>query len=431
MLSVERPPNPPPRVVIIGGGFGGLYAARALRRASVEVTLIDRKNHHVFQPLLYQVATAALNPSDIARPIRRILRQQDNVQVVLDEVVSVQTDEKKVLTRGGEFEYDFLIVSAGVTHAYFGREEWRPFAPGLKTIEDALEIRRRILIAYEEAEKETELEAQKAWLTFVIVGAGPTGVELAGALAEISRHALAREFRHFDPRAARVILVEGLSRVLPTFDQRTSASAERQLRRLGVEVLTGTPVSEVNDKGVSLGEERIPARTVLWAAGVIASPIAKSLKIPLDKAGRVLVDEDLTIPGRDEVFVIGDLAALKQDGKPIPGVAQAAMQEAAHTASNIERAITGLPLEPFRYRDKGMLAAIGRAAAVADLPRLKLSGFIAWIAWLVIHIYFLIGFRNRLLVLFEWAWAYITYERGARLITDPEVVTRKQRAPER
>jgi NADH dehydrogenase len=414
MLSAERAR---PHVVIIGGGFGGLYAARTLRNAPVRITLIDRRNHHLFQPLLYQVATAALNPSDIARPIRRILRGQRNVTVILDEARKIDVSGRRVVLDDSEIDYDYLIVATGVTHAYFGHDEWALHAPGLKSIEDALDIRRRILLAYEEAEKEADDEARRALLTFAIVGGGPTGVELAGALAEISRHALAEDFRNIDPTQAGILLIEGLSRILPTFSPEMSDQAVRQLARLGVEVLTGKQVTEITADGVSIGGQFIPAKTVLWAAGVSASPLAQSLGVPLDRAGRVEVRDDLTIPGDEHVFVIGDLAAFVQDGNPVPGIAPAAMQEASHVADNIVRAIRGLPHNSFRFRNKGMLVAIGRAAAVADLPRIKLSGFVAWVAWLTIHIYFLIGFRNRLLVMFEWAWAYFTYERGARLIT--------------
>ncbi len=406
-----------PRVVIIGAGFGGLYAARALRRAPVDITLIDRRNHHIFQPLLYQVATAALNASDIAAPIRRIFRRHPNVTVLLAEARSIDLDAREVILSDRRVAYDYLVVATGATHSYFGHPEWAGDAPGLKTIEDALDIRRRVLLAYEAAELESDPDNTQGWLTFVIVGGGPTGVELAGALAEISRHALTREFRHIDPRRARIILAEGLERVLPTFPPRLSARAARQLERLGVEVRTNTMVTEVDGKGVNLGEERIPARAVLWAAGVRASPLGETLGVPLDDAGRVPVEADLTLPGRKEVFVIGDLAALSYDGKPIPGVASAAMQEGRHVADTIARAVGGRPFKAFDYVDKGMLATIGRARAVADLRRLKLSGFLAWAAWLLVHIYFLIGFRNRLAVIFDWAWAFFTYERGARLIT--------------
>jgi len=401
------------RVVIIGSGFGGLYAARALRKADVRITVVDRRNYHLFQPLLYQVATAALNPSDIARPIRSILRRQKNVDVLLGEATAIDLDKKLVTLRDGELAYDILIVATGATHSYFSHPEWERDAPGLKTIEDALEIRRRVLVAFEEAERESDPERQRAWLTFIVVGAGPTGVELAGALSEIARQTMIRDFRHINPSSARVLLLEGKERVLPTYPPDLSAKAADQLRGLGVEVMTNAIVTSVSDSEVCVGELPIATRTVLWAAGVQASPLSKSLGVPLDRAGRVLVNEDLTVPGHAEVFVIGDLAAVDD----VPGVAPAAIQEGLHTARNTERAIDGKPSLPFRYRDKGSLATIGRAAGVADIGPLHLSGFIAWVAWLAIHIFFLIGFRNRLLVILEWAWAYVTYERGARLIT--------------
>ena len=407
----------PPRVVILGGGFGGLYAARALRRARARVTLVDRRNHHVFQPLLYQVATAALNPSDIAVPIRHILSRQANVEVILGEAASVDVAGRRVTLTDGEIPYDYLIVATGATHSYFGRDEWAPFAPGLKTIDDALEIRRRILLAFEAAERETDRDRRAAWLTFVIVGGGPTGVELAGAIAEIARRILREDFRRIDPRSARVLLAEAGPRLLPAFDAGLAEKTERSLRALGVEVLTGSPVTAIDATGVSIGERRVAARIVLWAAGVAASPLARSLGAPLDRAGRVPVAPDLTLPGHPEVFVIGDLAALRQDGRPVPGVAPAAKQMGRQTARNILRALRGLPYRPFRYRDAGSLATIGRAAAVADFGRIRLWGLSAWLAWLVIHIYFLIGFRNRLLVILQWAWLYLRCESGARLIT--------------
>jgi NADH dehydrogenase len=408
-----------PRIVIIGGGFGGLYTARGLRHAEAEITVVDRHNYHLFQPLLYQVATAALNPSDIAAPIRSILRHQKNVSVILGDAIDVDVDAKRVQLADGTIDYDFLVIATGATHSYFAHPEWERDAPGLKTIEDALEIRRRVLTAYEEAERETDPVKQEAWLTFVIIGAGPTGVELAGALSEIARQTMVRDFRRIKPASARVILVEGVDRVLPPYPPSLSASAQKQLESLGVEVITGAFASDVNDHEVRLSGDRvIPTRTVLWAAGVQASPLAKSLGVPLDRAGRVLVEPDLTIPGHKDVFVIGDLAAVKQrDGTFVPGVAPAAIQEGQHTAYNLDRALEGQPLRAFRYWDKGSLATIGRAAAVADLGKFKLSGFLAWIAWLAIHIFFLIGFRNRFLVITQWAWAYLTYQRGARLIT--------------
>ena len=407
-----------PHVVIVGGGFGGLWAARALRRAPVRVTLLDRRNHHLFQPLLYQVATAALNPSDIAAPIRSILRQQRNLTVLLGEATSIDVAGKRVVLADGALTYDFLILATGATHSYFGRDDWAQHAPGLKTIEDALEIRRRVFLAYEAAERETDPERRAAWLTFVIIGAGPTGVEMAGALAEISRYAMADEFRGIDPRRARVILVEGLDRVLPPYPALLSMQARKQLEQLGVEVRTGARVSEIDAGGVTIGTEHIAARTVVWAAGVQASPLARSLGVPLDRAGRVHVRPDLTIPDRDDVYVIGDLAAFEQDGKLVPGVSPAAMQEGEHAAANIARAVRGEARQPFRYWDKGSFATVGRGAAVGEmLGKLRLSGFVAWVAWLAIHIFFLIGFRNRLFVVLHWAYSYLTYRRGARLIT--------------
>jgi NADH dehydrogenase len=406
-----------PRVVIIGAGFGGLNAARALSKAPVRLSVIDRQNHHLFQPLLYQVATAALNPSDIASPIRRILRRQRNAEVLLAEAAAIDVEGKRVVLADGEIPYDHLIVATGATHSYFGHNDWEPFAPGLKSIEDALEIRRRVLYAFEAAEREPDAARRRAWLTFVIVGAGPTGVELAGALSEIARHALARDFRHINPAEARVILLEGSVRVLPAYTEDLSEAARQQLVHLGVEVHTGKMVTEIDPEGVNVGPERFEARTVLWAAGVAASPLARSLGVPLDRAGRVQVEPDLSLPGHPEVVVIGDLASLTQDGKLVPGVAPAAIQQGQHAARNIVRSLRGEPRRTFRYVDKGSLATIGRAAAVADLNVIKLSGWIAWVAWLFIHIFFLIGFRNRFIVLFQWAWSYVTYDRGARLIT--------------
>ncbi len=405
------------RVVILGGGFGGLYAARNLADAPVEVTLIDRKNHHLFQPLLYQVATAALNPSDIAAPIRAVLRRQENVRVLLAEVVEIdRTGGRVVLADGEMIAFDTLIVATGATHSYFGHDEWAADAPGLKTIEDALAIRRRILLAYENAERESDARRRQAWMSFVVIGGGPTGVELAGALAEIATRALPRDFRRIDTRSARVILLEGLPRVLSSYPPGLSRKARAQLERLGVEVRTGSRVTGVDDHGVSVGSDRIEARTVLWAAGVKASPLLRSLGVPLDRAGRVLVEKDLSIPGNPEIFVIGDAAAIEQDGAPVPGVAPAAIQEGQYVAELIATGREGRV--PFRYRDKGSLATIGRAAAVADLGAIRISGFPAWLAWLFIHILYLIGYRNRLLVMIQWAWAYLTFQRGARLITE-------------
>jgi NADH dehydrogenase len=410
------------RIVIIGGGFGGLYAAKALRRAPARITLVDRRNYHLFQPLLYQVATAALNPSDIAAPIRSVLRKQENVSVILGDATSIDLDKKLIQLADGELAYDILIIATGATHSYFGHAEWEENAPGLKTIEDALEIRRRVLLAFEAAERESDPQRQRAWLNFVVVGGGPTGVELAGALSEIARQTMLRDFRRINPSSARVILIEGIDRLLPPYPPDLSAKAAAQLQALGVEVMTKTTVTRVTDHEVAAGDTIIPTRTVLWAAGVQASPLARSLGAPLDRAGRVLVAPDLSVPGHPEVFVIGDLAAVMQaDGKPVPGVAPAAIQEGTHTAKNIARMLNGESTLPFSYFDKGSLATIGRAAGVADFGRVHLSGFIAWAAWLGVHIFFLIGFRNRLLVMLQWAWAYVTFQRGARLITGRSV----------
>ena len=406
--------RPTPHIVILGGGFGGLYAAKALKRAEARVTIVDRRNFHLFQPLLYQVATAALNPSDIAYPIRSVVARQENTNVILGEATAIDVDRKIVKLTDSEVAYDYLIVATGATHSYFSHPEWARTAPGLKTIEDALEIRRRVLLAFEAAERETDRDAQLAWLTFVIVGGGPTGVELAGALSEIARQTMLRDFRRINPSSARVILIEGKDRVLPTYPPDLSQKAEAQLRALGVEVMTNAMVTSLDEHSVKVGEMTIATRTVLWAAGVQASPLARTIGAPLDRAGRVLVNDDLTLPNHPEVFVIGDLASLKV---PVPGVAPAAIQEGVHAARNIERLVRGEKTLPFHYRDKGSLATIGRAAAVADFGRLHVSGFFAWFAWLAVHIFFLIGFRNRVLVILQWAWAYVTYQRGARLIT--------------
>ncbi len=407
-----------PHVVIVGGGFGGLYAARALRKAKVRITLVDRRNHHLFQPLLYQVASAALSPANIAVALRRVLRSQKNTDVVLGEAKQIDLRARKVLLRDGALDYDYLIVATGATHSYFGHGEWESFAPGLKSLEDAVEIRRRILLAYERAERETDPALRTALLTFVVVGAGPTGVELAGALAEIARHVLARDFRHIDPASARVVLVEAGPRVLPAFPPELSTAAQRRLERMGVQVLLGRPVTSIDENGVSMGEERIVSRCALWAAGVQASPLATTLGVPLDRAGRVLVEPDLSMPGAPNAFVIGDLAAVKlPDGNFVPGVAPAAIQGGRHVARCIERLIEGGKPEPFRYLDKGSLATIGRAAAVAQIGGLRTEGFFAWVVWLVVHIATLIGFRNRFIVLAEWAAIYLRDERGARLIT--------------
>jgi len=407
-----------PRVAIVGAGFGGLRAARKLAHSPVRVTLIDRKNHHVFQPLLYQVATAGLSPGEIAAPIRWIVRGQQNIEVLLGEVQDFDLANRLVKLADLEVPYDYLIVAAGATHGYFGHDEWEPFAPGLKTIEDAIEIRRRVLLAFELAERETASAEPVLPLSFVIVGGGPTGVELAGTLAEVSHHVLAHEFRAIDPKRARVILLEGGPRILPAYSEDLSRSAEKQLQHLGVEVHTSTMVTKVEPAAVWMGNTRLPAGVILWAAGVATSPLGRKLGAPVDRAGRVLVDPDLSIPGHPEVFVIGDLAALQNEkGSLLPGVAPVALQEGLAAARNIERDLRGQPRTPFHYFDKGSLATIGRNAAVAQFGKVHLSGFLGWLSWLFVHIFFLIGFRNRVIVLFQWAWSYLTYERGARLIT--------------
>lgn len=427
--------SPQKHVVIIGGGFGGISAARALKRAPVRLTIVDRRNHHLFQPLLYQVATAALNPSDIASPIRRIVRRQRNAYVILGEATSIDTRRKIVRLADNESEvaYDYLIVATGATHSYFGHDEWIEPAPGLKTLEDAVEIRRRVLVAYEAAEREVDAAEVANWMTFVIIGAGPTGVEMAGALAEISRRVLERDFRKIDPGRARIILIEAGSRVLPAMSPESSASARRQLERLGVEVITDSPVTAIDDRGVTHGGARLDSRTVIWAAGVAASPLGKALgaEVKLDRAGRVIVNQDLSVAGADGVFVIGDLASISSGGKPVPGLSPAAMQEGRQAARNIVRSIRGEPTLPFRYRDKGTLATIGKAAAVADIAGLHLSGLVAWLMWLFVHIFFLIGFRNRFIVIVEWAWTYVRNDRGARLITgDVEPLLERGEKPE-
>ena len=410
--------KPIPRVVIIGGGFGGLNAARRLAHSPVRITLIDRKNHHTFQPLLYQVATAGLSPGEIAAPIRWILRGRRNIEVLLGEVKDLDLQRRLVKLPDLEIPYDYLIVAAGASHAYFGHEEWEPLAPGLKTIEDALEIRRRVLLAFELAERQAARGEEPMELNFVIVGGGPTGVELAGTLAEIARHVLQNEFLKIDAKRARIILLEGGPRILPSYAESLSRSAEEQLRNLGVEVRTSAQVTRIEAAAVWIGTTRIPAAVTLWAAGVAASPLGRKLGAPLDRAGRVLVNPDLSIPDHREVFVIGDLAALQDgNGKWLPGVAPVAMQQGEAAAHNIMRDLRGQPRLNFRYRDKGSLATIGRAAGIAEFGKLRITGFPAWLAWLFVHIFFLIGFRNRLIVLIQWAWSYFTYERGARLIT--------------
>ncbi len=416
--------KPKPRVVIVGAGFAGLTAARRIARLPVHVTVVDRRNHHTFQPLLYQVATAGLSPGEIAAPIRWILRAHSNVEVLLEEVLDFNLEQKKVITQEQELDYDFLIIASGATHAYFGHPEWEPLAPGLKTIEDALEIRRRVLLAFELAERQTADGQTAPPLQFVVVGAGPTGVELAGTMAEIARHAMNHEFRNIDPRQSRILLIEGGPRVLPAYSEELSRKAEDQLRRLGVEVRTSNLVTRVEPGAVWVGDEKIPSPVVLWAAGVAASPLGRKLGVPIDRAGRVLVQPDLSLPGYREVFVLGDLAALAdENGKLLPGVAPVAIQEGDWIAETIARDLEHQPRRIFHYHDKGSLATIGRAAAVAQIGKFELSGYFAWLAWLFIHIFFLIGFRNRVIVMIQWAWSYLTYERGARLITGSSELT--------
>jgi NADH dehydrogenase len=406
-----------PNIVVVGGGFGGLMAARQAAHLPARVTVIDRKNHHTFQPLLYQVATAGLSPGEIASPIRSILRGR-NVEVLLGDVQNFDLTRRVVKLADAEVPYDYLIVAAGASHAYFGHEEWEPFAPGLKTIEDATEIRRRILLAFELAERRAALGEGQTQLNFVVVGGGPTGVELAGTLAEIAHHVLAHEFHAIDPKRTRIILLEGGPRVLPAYAEDLSRSAEKQLRHLGVEVHTSTLVTGMEPSAVLMGEKRLPASVMLWAAGVAASSLGKKLGVPVDRAGRVLVEPDLSVPNHPEVFVIGDLAALKdKNGKWLPGVAPVALQEGKFAARSIAHDLKGQPRKTFHYFDKGNLATIGRSAGIAQFGKVHISGVIAWLSWLFVHIFFLIGFRNRVLVFIQWAWSYFTYERGARLIT--------------
>lgn len=406
-----------PQLIIVGGGFAGLWATRALASAPVRITLIDRSNHHLFQPLLYQVATAGLSSPDIAAPLRHILRDQRNVEVRMDEVVGIDASAQSLsLADGSALRYDYLLLAAGARHAYFGHDAWETDAPGLKTLDDALEIRRRILHAFERAEATDDPHERDAWLHFAVIGGGPTGVELAGTLAEIARHTLKREFRRIDPAAARIRLIEAGPRVLASFPDSLSEAARRQLEKLGVDVVTGQAVAAIDDQGYRIGERTQAARTVLWAAGVAASPLGALLDAPRDRAGRVIVDPDLSVPGRPDIFVAGDLASVQQDGKPVPGVAPAAKQMGRHVAHVIRARLAKQPAPAFRYRDFGNLATIGRMAAVVDLHGLRFSGLWAWWFWLAAHVFFLIGFRNRLVVLLNWAWAYWTYQRHARII---------------
>jgi NADH dehydrogenase len=407
-----------PRVIIVGAGFGGLEAAKKLGREDVRVTVIDRTNYHLFQPLLYQVATAALSPADIAAPVRAILSKCKNVEVILAEVQSVDVEAKKVKMVDLEIDYDYLIVATGARHSYFGHNEWEKLAPGLKSLEDAVELRRRILLAFEYAEKTPDEAERRAAMNFVIIGGGPTGVEMAGAIAEISRHTLARDFRHINPSEARVILIEGEPRLLAPYPPDLSERARQQLTDLGVEVRTSTRATNLTEAGVQIGDEFIPCRVKIWAAGNNASFVGKTLGVPTDRAGRVIINDDLTIPGHPEVQVIGDLANFAhQTGQPLPGISPVAIQQGRHAARNVLAMIQGRKPQRFRYWDKGTMATIGRNKAVADLKFMHLSGLPAWLAWLFVHIIFLVGFRNRLLVLLQWAWAYLTFDKGARLIT--------------
>ncbi|PYR49821.1 MAG: FAD-dependent oxidoreductase [Acidobacteria bacterium] len=424
----------PPHVVILGGGFAGLHAARALDGAAARVTLLDRHNYHLFQPLLYQVATASLSPGDVASPIRWILRHQKNVQVLLAAAREIDPIGRRVILDHDSLSYDYLVVATGSAHAYFGHPEWAERAPGLKTLDDALEMRRRVLLAFEAAERETDPEKQQRLLTFVIVGAGPTGVELAGALAEIARQSLVEDFRSIRPESARIVLIEGSPHVLGPFPDPLRAAARQALERLGIEVKTESVVVDIDADGVTCGVrsrapgsdpgarppeiiERIAAETVLWAAGVAASPLAKTLGVPLDRVGRVTPEPTLALAAHPGIFVVGDICAFVQDGKPLPGVAQVAMQQGARAGCNIRRAIQGQGLEPFRYHDYGIMATIGRGSAVGDVFGLKISGFFAWLFWIFLHIFWLIGFRNRFVVMTEWAWAYFSLQRRVRLIT--------------
>ncbi len=406
-----------PHVVIIGGGFGGLYCAKALKQAPVRVTLIDRRNFHLFQPLLYQVATASLSPSDIAHPIRSVLRRHRNTEVWLGEVADIDVAAQRVIMEDGVVPYDYLVLATGATHGYFGHDEWAQSAPGLKTIDDATELRRRFLHAFEEAERESDPTARARQLTFVIIGAGATGVELAGAMAEIARKVIPKDFRAIDTASARILLLEGGPRVLATYPADLSAKAQRQLEKLGVDVRTNALVTNIEENAVCVGDERIPAHNVFWAAGVAASPLGAQLGAKLDRAGRVMVNNDGTIPGHPEVFVVGDLAHFEQNGRMLPGVCQVAMQMGTHAARCIKADLQQRPRRPFKYFDKGNLATIGRAAAVADIHGWHFGGFFAWMVWVFVHIFYLIGFRNRILVMVQWAWAYIGQKRGNRLIT--------------
>ncbi len=419
-----------PHVVIVGAGFGGLQVARGLRNVPVQVTVIDRSNHHVFQPLLYQVATAALSPADISAPIRSMLRKQRHTSVILAEVTGVDTQGQRVLMHERSVPYDYLVVATGARHSYFGHDAWEPFAPGLKSLDDAALMRRKILLAFEAAEIETDPEKRQALLTFVLVGGGATGVELAGAIAELAHHALSHDFRNIDPASARILLVEAAPRILLAFPVSLAHKAERALMRLGVEVKTNAPVEAIDADGVLIAGTRLSTKTVIWTAGVAASPAGQWLRAEVDRAGRVKIMRDLSLPDHPQVFVLGDTASVSQDGKPLPGVAPVAMQEGRYVANVLADRVAGKAHQhPFRYRSKGNLATVGRSFGIVEMGPLRLSGLLAWMIWLVVHILYLIGFRNRFLVLFQWAWAYLTYQRSARLITG-EPPTALPSAPE-
>lgn len=418
---ITKPTQPvamKPRVVIVGGGFGGLHAAKTLHNAPVQVTVIDSSNHHLFQPLLYQVATAALSPADISAPIRGVLSRQTNTNVIFAEVTGIDLQEQCVLMHDREVPFDYLILATGARHSYFGHDEWEPYAPGLKSITDAIAIRRKILLAFEAAEVETDLEKRRALMTFVLVGAGPTGVEMAGAIAELAHKALAADFRNIDPTSARIVLVEAAPRILGGFPESLARKAQKALNHLGVEVRTNAPVEAIDAGGVTIAGKYLAAHTVIWTAGVAASQAGKWLGAETDRVGRVKVLPDLTIPGHPNVFVIGDTAVAMQNDKPLPGVAPVAIQEGRYAASVIAHRVAGKQAnEPFHYFNKGNVATVGRSFGIVEIGKIRIAGFIAWVTWLAIHIFYLIGFRNRLVVILQWAWAYFTFQRGARLIT--------------